>query len=73
MKVQLSLSVEQEDAEALKRMCEIMGISVSKLMESAVKGYVLTAKASGLFKRKKVCGADLIRLFGTGVLQDPIN
>lgn len=73
MKVPFTVSIEKEDFDVLKRMCEVMGITQSKLMESAIRGYVLAAKGSGILKRKKATGADLVRFFAAGSVQDPLN
>lgn len=66
MKVPIAISVEQADAEVLKQLCAIMGIQMSKLFESTVRGYVLTAKASGILKKKKANPMDLVKLFAAG-------
>jgi len=70
MKIGFTISVEQEDAETLDRMCDIMGITRSKLFESTVKGYVATAKVSGILKKKKAGPWDLVRFMTAGVKQE---
>lgn len=70
MKKQLSISIEEEDERVLKQMCEIMGITVSKLVSDACRGYVVAAKVSGLLNKKKATAADLLRLFGKGLVKD---
>lgn len=70
MKMALSISVEEEDAETLRKMCDIMGITISKLFESTVRGYVVTAKTSGLLRKQKATAADLVRFFAKGAMQD---
>jgi len=71
MKTGISISVEEEDAEVLRNMCAAMGITMTKLFEDAVKGYVVAGKAAGLHKQKKATVANLIRMFGKGCLLDP--
>ena len=66
MKVGWSISIEEEDARTLDKMCEIMGISRTKLMESTIKGFVVTAKASGILKRKKANPIDMVKFFAAG-------
>jgi hypothetical protein len=71
MKTSISISVEEEDAEVLRRMCAAMGISMAKLFEEAVKGYVMAGKSAGLHKQKKASVANLIRMFGKGCTMEP--
>jgi hypothetical protein len=71
MKTPFTISIEEDDAKAIKAMCEILGITVSKLFEDAVRGYVLAAKSSGILKKKKATPMDLVRLFGKGCTMDP--
>lgn len=72
MRRPLTISIEEEDARDLKRMCEIMGITVSSLFESSIRGYLLVAKTSGLFKKKKASPADMIRLLSAGADANPL-
>lgn len=70
MKIPWTVSVEREDAEIIDRMCEIMGISRSKLIQSAIRGYVIAAKTSGILKKHKAGPWDLIKYMQAGVKLD---
>lgn len=73
MKTVMSISIEEELKKEAERMCAIMGISVSKMVCDALKGFVVAGKAAGLFKKSKANTADLVRLFGQGARLDPMN
>ena len=65
-KYPLTLSVDREDYEVIKKMCEVMGITQAKLFESTIKGFVFTAKASGLLLQDKAKAQDLLNFFTKG-------
>lgn len=71
MKKSMTISIEEDDERVLKRMCEVMGITVSKLVEDALRGYLIAAKTSGLLHKKKATAADLLRFLGKGCTLDP--
>lgn len=66
MKTVMSISIDEDDAEELKKLCAHLGIPVSRLLQEAVKGYVRTAKLSRIMD-KRVSKLALLRFFAKGM------
>jgi len=73
MKIITSVTIDEDVKRDAERMCEIMGISVSKMVNDALKGFVIAGKAAGIFKKSKANTADLVRVFGKGISLDPMS
>lgn len=63
--------MDRDTLRDLRIMCRIMGITMSKLLDEAAKGYVIAGRKAGIFGKKKASALDLMRLFEEGKKLDP--
>lgn len=73
MKVPLTISIEADDHRDLKLLAELMGMTMSKLFEDTIRGYVVTARATGVLNRKKMSKLDMVRFFSEGAKLNPLT
>lgn len=75
MRKPLTIAVDEEDEKVLRELCEVMGISMSQLFRDTVRGFVITAKATGILrkaKQGKISMLDKVKFMAKGMQQDPL-
>lgn len=70
MKSTRSITVNDENWDVVKALCDSTGQSVSGLIDAYLGAMAMTIKASGLVGKKKLTKADVMRLAVKGISTD---